>query len=135
MAQCPSIGDNHGLGHDARVQNKPPPPAWAIGLQAVTSILAPLSEEVPYRALLVPTMRRHMSKSSAVIAGLLVILALTNPSEADHRQAVANSVGASLNPFGQAVVSAAEGLIPLRCNNYILGSSCSINGRTVRSPR
>lgn len=69
--------------------------------------------------------------SVAVIAGLLVILALTNPSEADHRQAVANNVGASLNPFGQAVVSAAEGLIPLRCNNYILGSSCSINGRTV----
>jgi hypothetical protein len=67
----------------------------------------------------------------AVIAGILVILALTNPSEADHRQAVANSVGASLNPIGRAVVSAAEGLIPLRYNNYILGSSCSIEGRAV----
>jgi len=46
---------------------EPPPPAWAIGLEAVTSILAPLSEEVPYRALLVPTMLLRLSRNSAAL--------------------------------------------------------------------
>src|SRR5262249_14238560 len=46
---------------------EPPPPAWAIGLEAVTSILAPLSEEVPYRALLVPATLSVLSRSSAAL--------------------------------------------------------------------
>lgn len=47
---------------------EPPPPAWAIGLEAVTSVLAPLSEEVPYRALLVPVMLTRLSRNSAALA-------------------------------------------------------------------
>lgn len=47
---------------------EPPPPAWAIGLEAVTSVLAPLSEEVPYRALLVPVALSRLSRNSAALA-------------------------------------------------------------------
>jgi len=49
-------------------RSEPPPPAWAIGIQAVTSILAPLSEEVPYRGLLVPVVVSRLSRNSAALA-------------------------------------------------------------------
>lgn len=54
---------------------EPPPAAWAIGLQAVTSILAPLSEEVPYRALLVPVVLSRLSRSwAALVSGVVFFL-------------------------------------------------------------
>lgn len=56
-------------------QLAPPPPTWAIGLEAVTSVLAPLSEEVPYRALLVPTMLSRLSRNSAaLVSGVVFFL-------------------------------------------------------------
>lgn len=53
----------------------PPPPTWAITLEAVTSILAPLSEEVPYRALLVPAALSRLSRNSAaLVSGVVFFL-------------------------------------------------------------
>jgi len=68
-------------------------------------------------------------KSLAVIAGILVLMSLTNPSEADHRAALRDS----LDPLDRVIVSAADqlDLLPLRCRSFVVASACSLNGRSL----
>ncbi|MDC0672472.1 CPBP family intramembrane glutamic endopeptidase [Nannocystis radixulma] len=56
---------------------QPPPDAWDIGVQATKRIvLAPLSEEIPYRALFVPVLLSRLSRGWTAVASGVVFLLL-----------------------------------------------------------
>lgn len=77
---------------------------------------------------------RRMGRWALVfLVGLFAVCSLTNPSEAEHRDAVFSRVQAELDPIERVAASALlnKDMLPLRYQNFVVGSMCTLDNRPV----
>lgn len=77
---------------------------------------------------------RRMGRWAFVfLAAMAVVCSVTNPNEDEHREAVSNRVQADLGPVERLAASAlpVKNILPLKYENFLLGSIGTVNGRTV----
>jgi len=109
-------------------------PARAI-VPAMIAVIGALELVVLIALLVVVSLlaRRAGRWTLVFLAGLLALLALTNPGEEDHRTAVFNQIQARLDPLARVAASAlpTRELLPLQYHNYVLASVCTVDGKRV----